>query len=132
MSRTPVKFKVAKKKGDKTAPELHFDFGADLNASSGLFGAEAVHALFVSAARQQLTDWARKLYTRKKSPLALDIIQLALDNGDFTPGLKKRGKSSLEKAAAFLDAMSPEERTKLAEMAAKFAPAPAAKTETPS
>lgn len=120
--KTSIKLRVAKKKGDKTTPELHFAFGETLDDAAHLFGTDTVHALFVSAARQQLAEWARKLLTRKKTPLSLEQLQTSLDLYDWTPGLKKRGKSPLEKAAAFLETMSPEERAKLVEIAKTFAP----------
>jgi hypothetical protein len=121
-SKTTIKLRVGKKRGDKTTPELHFNFGPTLPASITLFGEEAIHAAFVSSARQQLSDWARKLLTRKKLPQTIEQLQAALDAGEWEPGVRRRGKTALDKATAFLEGMTPEERLKLAEIAKMYAP----------
>lgn len=121
-SKTTIKLRVGKKRGDKTTPELHFNFGYDLTNSRTLFGDEPVHSAFVSAARQQLSNWARKLLTRKKLPMTVEQLQAALDVGEWEPGVRRRGKTALDKATAFLESMTPEERSKLADLAKTFAP----------
>ena len=121
-SKTAIKLRVGKKRGAKTTPELHFNFGFALTNSRTLFGDEVIHSAFVSAARQQLSDWARKLLTRKKLPMTVEQLQAALDGGEWEPGVRRRGKTALDKAAMFLEAMTPEERSKLADLAKTFAP----------
>lgn len=133
MTTTTIKLRTLRRKKTDPIPEINYSFGADLAESTQLFGAETIHALFVQAARAQLSEFARKVMTRKKDPLSLAQLQEGLDDRSvFHPEVKRRGKSPLDKAEAMLADMTPEERAKLVEIAKTFAatPQPATQPQT--
>lgn len=121
MPATTIKLNFARKKG-QPIPTVQYDFGVTAAESANLFTPEVVHTLFVQAARIQLSAWLREVMIRKKAPMTLEEVNDALRLG-WKPTIKRRGKSQLERAQEAFEALSAEDRTKLASIAAKFAPA---------
>lgn len=120
MTLTTIKLKAARKKGDKTVPTIEFDFGTNTADAMVKFGSDVVHAGFIATARQQLSDFARALLTRKKNPLSLDQVREEIVG--WKPGIKRRGKTQLQKAQELIAALTPEERAQIAKIAGSFAP----------
>lgn len=123
MTITTIRLRAAKKKGDKVAPTIEYDFGGDLANAARIFGNEEVYALFVQAARLQLSEWARKQLTAKKNPLTIEALREGLaDRSVWHPTIRKRGKTAFDKAQEAFEALSADDRAKLAKIAATFAP----------
>lgn len=103
-----TQIKVRKRKGDKTPAVFEYDFGADFSEAVGLFGEPMMFAATIIVAKQQLQDFIRRLLTKKKNPPTVDQIQAQIN--DWKPGIRRRGKSTIDKARALFDAMGPDER----------------------
>jgi hypothetical protein len=110
MTIATIKLRAAKRKKGEPAPTVSYDFGDTLKFMRERFGDDTIVALFLQAARQQLSEWVRKQLTRKKDPLTIAQVQDALDRGEWKPSVKRRGKTAAEKIEALLSEMSPSEQ----------------------
>jgi hypothetical protein len=110
MTTMTIKLRAIKRRKGEPIPELTYDMPSGFDPMSAAFGEETIVALFAQAARQQLSEWARKLLTRKKDPLTVAAVQGMLDCGEWKPSVKRRGKTAAEKIEALLSEMPPTER----------------------
>lgn len=100
--------KVRRKKGDKNPAAFEFDFGDNATVAIAAFGADVVYAGFVTVAKQQLQDYIRRLMAKKKNPPTNEQIQAQI--ADWKPGVRRRGKSAVDKAAKIVAGMTDEQR----------------------
>lgn len=84
---------------------VEYNFGETLKESAQLFTEKVVHNNFVSGARVSLQGLIRRgLKAGKKDAEILAQVK------EWKPGMKKPGKSNLEKAEDLWNKMTPEEQ----------------------
>lgn len=123
-----MEIKVKRSKTDKNPVVVEFDFGNTLTEAQEKFDGESVldkvvYGLFLHAAKQQLSDYVRKLLepvevldkddaptgrtrTRNKTE-----IQKLVD--EWKPTVEKAAKRAVEKAKSVIDGLSDSQRAAL-------------------
>lgn len=101
---------TASESEEKGARQLtvDYDLGEKLADSVRLFGEELVHSYFTSATRISLQGLMRRMMKAGKKDGEIKEAIAA-----WKPGVKKKGKSALEKALDLWEKMSPEEQAAL-------------------
>jgi len=81
------------------------ELGSNLNESAKLFGEKIVHSYFIAAAKVAIQGISRRLLKADKTDK--EILKAV---ADYTPGIKKAGKTKLEKAEEGWASLSSEEQ----------------------
>lgn len=105
----------AKRKDDKAAITVNYDFGADLAEATKKFGADVIFAKFKQSATIDLQSLMRRALDKAdKEGKPLDIKALQGEVNAWTPDNKVVvRKSAEEKATEAISAMSAEEKANL-------------------
>lgn len=115
-----VKLTVKRSKKDKNPVTVFYHFGNDIDDAIKLFDGElaldkVVFPLFLAAARQQLSNFVRRLATTEdpetKKPRTPEAIQAAVDA--WRPGERSRAKAGVERVVGAVREMTPEQREAL-------------------
>jgi hypothetical protein len=119
---SPTKIKIRQSKKDKNGHSYEYDFGANLEEAVAKFDGDSplekvVYGLFLSAARQQLSEFVRSHLVPRgkgkdvKKAMTPAEIQEALKS--WKPAVERRAQANVSKAEKILAALSPEERKAL-------------------
>jgi hypothetical protein len=90
-----------------------YDFGRTAADAIRLFSDAVVFKLFKSAAQQQLSDFIRQCRAGTKQRPAMSDKQLKAAVRDWSPELKRRGKSPVVKASKFIGKMTEDEKAEM-------------------
>lgn len=105
-----MKFKIKRSKQDKNPIEVNFEFGDDIGNAVELFGEKVVFGLFVTATKQQLSDYVRKTLEKNEG-----LNQTAIQNlvNEWSPAVEKRSAANVKRALKTVNELSPEEKAAL-------------------
>jgi hypothetical protein len=118
----PTKIKIRQSKKDKIGHTYEYDFGSSLEEAVEKFDGDSplekvVFGLFLSAARQQLSEFVRSHLIPRgkgkdaKKALTPAEIQEALKS--WKPAVERRAQANVSKAKNVLKSLSAEEREAL-------------------